>query len=262
MPSFYTQVDENTFDSTPDTAGPWSADTQHGGPPSALLTRQIELYQPREGHRLSRVAVDILKPVPVGRIYTHVRSLQRGRRVELLEATASSETETVLIARAWRIEAVPTDVPERRTADEAAAGEPHVPSPHAANTPGFRGDGYLAAIDWSFERGRFDDYGPAKAWARPRIPLIAGEDMTGWQRVMTVADSGSGISMAFPPDEYPAINTDLIVVLDRTAEGEWIGMDSQTTIAPGGGATARTGISDLTGQIGHATQTLLVGRRT
>lgn len=261
MPAFYTQVDENTFDSSADTAGPWSPDTQHGGPPSALLTRQIERFNPREGHRLARVAVDILKPVPVGRLHTRVTSLQRGRRVELLEATAANETETVLIARAWRIETTPPDVPERRSDGDGPAGRTHEPTPQTAQTAGFRTDGYLAAIDWSFERGTFNEYGPAKVWARPRLPLVAGEEMSGWQRAMTLADSGSGISMVYSPTEHPAINTDVIVSLDRDPDGEWIGMDAETTVAARSGAMTRTELFDQHGSVGLATQSLLIGRR-
>ena len=266
VPSFYTQVDENIFDSSPHTAGPWSPEAQHGGPPSALMVRQIEQFEPRAGHRIARVGVDLLRPVPLGRLHTHVRRVHQGRRVELLEATVTTESvgsdmETVLIARAWRVESMSDGVPERGS---TAGDVPRDVPPGALldpQTTGFRPHGYLSAIDWSFERGSFADYGPAKAWARPRLSLVDDEAMTGWQRAMTVADSGSGISMAFSPEEYPAINTDLIVVLDRDPQGEWIGMDSVTTVAPGGGATARTDILDHTGQIGVATQTLLVGRR-
>src|SRR5699024_4409755 len=263
--SFYSQVDENTFDSSPHTAGPWSAEAQHGGPPSALMVRQIEQFEPRAGHRIARVGVDLLRPVPVGRLHTYVRRVHQGRRVELLEATISTEKETVLIARAWRVESMSDGVPERGSAAEpTAGGVPRDVPPGALLDPdasGFHPHGYLSAIDWSFERGSFTDYGPAKAWTRPRLPLVDDEAMTGWQRAMTVADSGSGISMAFSPDEYPAINTDLVVVLDRDPQGDWIGMDSLTTVAPGGGATARTDVLDHSGWIGLATQTLLVGRR-
>ena len=33
------------------TRGPWDRDSQHAGPPSALLARAIELCEPREGMR-------------------------------------------------------------------------------------------------------------------------------------------------------------------------------------------------------------------
>ena len=42
MEPFYAQLDENTFASSPWTAGPWGPDKQHAGPPSALLARAIE----------------------------------------------------------------------------------------------------------------------------------------------------------------------------------------------------------------------------
>src|SRR5699024_9434533 len=164
---------------------------------------QIERFEPREGHRISRVAIDILRPVPVGRLVTQVSRLQRGRRVELIEATASSGSEVVLIARAWRVEAVAPEVPQRtRSCDPSGQGavENHEPHPQVMDAGG---QGYLAAIDWSFERGSFEDYGPAKAWARPRVRLVDDEEISGWQRVITIVDSGSGISMAFPPTEHP-----------------------------------------------------------
>ncbi|RAU95503.1 acyl-CoA thioesterase domain-containing protein, partial [Mycolicibacter senuensis] len=63
--AFYTQTGPGQFDSSALTAGPWSPDSQHGGPPSALLAREMEHHQPREGHRLARVSIDILTPVPV-----------------------------------------------------------------------------------------------------------------------------------------------------------------------------------------------------
>lgn len=67
--------------------------------------------------------------------------------------------------------------------------------------------------------------------------------------------------MCFPLSEIPAINTDLVVALERDAQGEWIGMDSATSATPGAAATAYTDALDCTGPVGAATQTLLVGRR-
>ena len=37
--AFYLPLGDDRFESTLATAGPWSADAQHGGPPSALLVR-------------------------------------------------------------------------------------------------------------------------------------------------------------------------------------------------------------------------------
>lgn len=254
--AFYTEIDDGVFDSSPLTAGPWSPRNQHGGPPSALLARQLEHHSPRPGHRLARVSIDLLAPVPVGRLHIGVESLRTGRRVELLQATVEAQDRTVAIARAWRVIAAAHDFPAEAEGDNEA---PHAISPHDVPVPhGMHTDGYLSAIDWCFVSGSFAEFGPARAWARPRPALVAGEAMTPWQRVLAVVDSGSGISMSAPPDRYPAINCDVVAALHRDPVGEWIGLDSHTLVTPGQGALARTTVFDAAGDAGLATQTLVV----
>ena len=53
MASFYRQIDESTFESLPATAGPWSAQSQHAGPPAALLSRAMEQHEAMPGTRLA-----------------------------------------------------------------------------------------------------------------------------------------------------------------------------------------------------------------
>ena len=60
--SFFEPAGPGSFVATAATAGPWSADAQHGGPPSALAARELERHEPDENMRLARVAVDILPP--------------------------------------------------------------------------------------------------------------------------------------------------------------------------------------------------------
>ena len=40
-------MESGKFQATAARAGPWSADSQHGGPPSALAARALELHEPR-----------------------------------------------------------------------------------------------------------------------------------------------------------------------------------------------------------------------
>jgi len=254
--AFYTQTDDGVFASSALTTGPWSPDAQHGGPPSALLARELEGYEPRDGHRLARVSVDILRPVPVAPLHISVESLRTSRRVQLLQARARSGEHTVAIARAWRVVAAAADFPAEPADSPRGAEEP--PDRPPTFPDGLRRDGYLSVIDWSFESGDFAAPGPARAWARPSVALVAGEPMTPWQRVLTVADSGSGISICAPPSEFPAINCDLVVALHRDPVGPWIGLDSHTTVTPGAGALTHTTVFDRAGPAGLATQTLVV----
>jgi acyl-Coa thioesterase superfamily protein/acyl-CoA thioesterase superfamily protein len=257
MEPFYEQLDETTFASSPWTAGPWGPDKQHAGPPSALLARAIERFEPRDGHRLGRLSVDVLGAVPVAPLHIAVTLLRPGRRLELIEARAEADGRAVLVARAWRLACTPDDfpsVPERSPWDPS-----ELPDAVPIRLPGIHQDGYLSAVDFRFERGSFDEPGPAMAWGLPRVPLLAGETPTGWQRVLLLADSGSGISLALDPNRYPAINCDLSVTLHRDPVTEWVGLDAATTITAGSGALTTTTLLDREGAIGIATQTLLAG---
>jgi hypothetical protein len=254
---FYVQLDDTTFASSPSTAGPWSPDKQHAGPPAALLARAIERFEPREGHRLGRVSIDVLGAVPVAPLRIEVERLRPGRRLELFEAKAIADGRTVLVARAWRLASTPDEfpsVPERSPLDP-----PELPAAVPIRLSGLHRDGYLSAVDFRFERGSFDEPGPAMGWGRPRVPLLEGEELTGWQRALLLADSGSGISLALDPIQYTAINCDLTVILHRDPATEWVGLDAATTITPGFGAMTETTLLDREGPIGIATQTLLAG---
>lgn len=251
---FYTQVDESRFESNPQTAGPWSPDSQHAGPPSALLARAIERFQPREGIRLGRVGVDILSPVPVGPLQIDVTPLRMGRNVELLQAVLKAGGRDVLSARAWRLTTTPSDM---SAVGESAPLGP-IPEPRPIVMPGAHMHGYLSAIEWAFVSGGFEQPGPARVWMRSKPRLVDDEPMTGWQRALLFADSASGVSMSLDLRRYPAINCDFSVALHRDPVGEWIGLDAATAISPGAGAICTADIHDQSGVVGVSSQTLFV----
>jgi len=255
--SFFEAAGSGTFRATEATAGPWSADAQHGGPPSALAARELERHEPDENMRLARVAVDILRPVPVGLLTTRTQTLRPGKRVALLETVLESGGQPVLVARGWRIAKL-TDAP----VVTRAAAVPELPA--AAKVPRFPGGnvaGYLSHIEWRFETGNFDEPGPCKTWARPRIPLLPGEEISPMSRTLLLADSGSGVSMTLDPRIYIFINVDLTVILHRDPAGEWLLLDAATTMGGTGTGLAETRLSDFAGEVGVGAQTLLVSPR-
>lgn len=250
--SFYTERPDGSFDASPATAGPWSPDLQHAGPPAALAARTLE----REpGPRIARVTVDILRPVPVAPLRLDTRVLRPGKRVALVEASVLVEDDEVMRVAAWRIASAPADVP--------AAGPVLVPPPLPGPQPPPSGglhhlDGYMSAVEWRFATGSFDQPGPAAAWARPRLPLVAGEEPSPLQRILLLADSGNGVGTAVDRRRWLSINTDLAVSLHRDPVGEWLCLQSDTTITPGAAAATETLLFDASGVVGRATQTLLV----
>jgi hypothetical protein len=252
--AFFEPDGPGSYRAMPATAGPWNAKAQHGGPPSALAARDMELHEPDERMRLARVAVDILRPVPVDTLTVRTRTIRPGRRVALLETVLESRGQEVLHARGWRIgrtEGLPAI--SRQTA------VPEIPgSGPAPNFPGGHTDGYLAAIDWRFVSGGFDQHGPGQAWGRPRIALLAGEEMTPMARTLLLADSGSGVGMTVDPLQFQFLNVDLTVVLQRDPVDEWLLLDALTTMSGQGTGMTETLLSDRDGVIGTGLQTQLV----
>jgi hypothetical protein len=261
--AFYLPTDDpSVFVATPHTLSLWAPDQEHGGPPSALLTRAMELVPSsvRGPSQLVRITVEILGPVPTGEVRVSAAVTRPGRSVELLEAELVAGGRVALRARAWRIRTEKIVLPVGY--DPRLTVPPPLPGPEAAMAadPSW-GDAYLSVVEFRFVRGHFDQPGPAAAWIRPGVELVAGEALTPMQRLMAVADSGNGMSSELPFDKWWYINTELTVHLHRAPVGEWIYMDANTTLDPSGVGLATTVLADLSGQVARGAQGLMVGPR-
>ncbi|MFI1508866.1 thioesterase family protein [Streptomyces sp. NPDC020597] len=257
--AFYHDLGHGRFESTAATAGPWSPKWQHGGPPSALLGRAMEAHAPRAGFHIARVTVELPRPVPVAELQVSVRTVHAGRRVELLEGEISSGDGPVMLARAWRMAAGPLDTPALRVGRPA----PPLPGPQAPHTMARAHlDGYIAAMEWRFEAGAgFDVLGPGAAWARQRIPLVAGAPDTALTRALTLADSSWAVAFELDHHHRLVVNTDVTLALHRPPVGAWLCMRSATAASPGGSGLAVGQMHDETGECGQVMQTLLVNER-
>ena len=254
MPDAFFELDGELLVPTELTRGPWDPGAQHAGPPSALVAREIERCEPREGMRVGRITLEILRPVPLAPLSVSAEVVRPGRSVELLEASLSGPDGELIRARAWRIQ-----VGELRL--DGAERPP--PGPGAGEEREFflTGEqlGYHTAMEYRFVRGAFLEPGPATVWMRARVPLVAGEETTPLQRVFIVADTGNGVSAELDYQRTIFINTDLTVHLLREPVGEWVCLEAVTHV-DGLGLTD-TALFDERGRIGRAAQTLLVRPR-
>jgi hypothetical protein len=256
--AFYLPHDAGRFTATALTAGPWDGELQHGGPPSALLARAVEATPADRPSTVVRMSVDLLGPVPLGPVEVSSRVLRPGRSVELVEAELSAAGRVAARALAWRIREAPLDLP-------GAATEIREPPPFSETdsdgVPGWTG-GFISSLQTRFVDGGWNVPGPATMWARMRVPLVDGEQPSGLQRLMVLADCGNGISSALPISNWMFINPDLSVHLTRVPEGDWLCLQAQTHIdAPRGFGLASSRLYDRTGQIATGAQSLLVSAR-
>ncbi len=254
--SFYLPLGDGRWRATVHTTGPWDARAQHGGPPSALLGRAIQRCQPRDDMIIARFTCEILGVVPVGELSVQARLTRPGRSVEFLEAVASAGGRDVARASAWRVLRTSSE-----TALPGAVLPPGLPDRAVGSPPDGWVDGYLSAVEWRPVRGHFTEPGPATVWARLRYPLVPDEEPGPLERVLAVADSGNGLSGQLDITKWLFINPELTVHVHREAAGEWICLAAQTAISSGGTGLATSMLSDQSGPLGVAAQSLLISRR-
>lgn len=256
MPDAFFEPDGDGYRATALTRGPWEENAQHAGPPAALVAETLAAVDGGDEKRIARVSYDVLRPVPIGHVEITTEVLRPGRRVDLVAARLSVDGSLCLTARAWRHRTGPVDVPAIARSEPAPEGPDSGRDGPFFDTPW--DVGYHTAIEWRLIEGGFVEPGPCTVWFRPRVPLVAGRDLSPIGRVLIFADSGNGASAVLDPREALFINTELTVHLHRAPEGEWVGMRARTTIAEDGVGVAATTLYDLGGAIGHGAQALYV----
>ncbi|GGM31584.1 thioesterase family protein [Dactylosporangium sucinum] len=249
--AFYEQVAADRFESTEYTRGPWDAASQHAGPPAALLGRAVEAAAP-PGLRVVRMTYEIARPVPVAPLTVTTSVVRSGRSVTVLSAAVEPFMRcTALLMRTSPDVAPAVGVPGPSL--DGAAAQPFFDVPYDI--------GYHRAMEVRFSAGSFVDRGPATAWFRMRVPLVAGEEPSALARVLVAADSGNGISHVVDFARYLFVNADLTVHLLRHPIGEWVCLQSVSSIDPSGIGLADTALFDPSGQIGRSAQSLFVAPR-
>jgi hypothetical protein len=257
--SFYRRIADDRFEATPYTRGPWDARSQHAGPPAALLGRAVERQAGRDDLRVARLAFDIVRPVPVGRLAVSTRLVRSGRSIAIVEAELIPEGGPT----AMRVTGLLI-----RTESEAAPAVAYGSGPEFPDSGGEEAFfpvpydiGYHTAMEYRFASGSFVGLGPATCWMRMRVPLVDGEEPSPLTRVLVAADSGNGISSVLDWRRYVFINPDLTVHLHRYPGGEWVCLNARTSIDPDGIGLTETALSDRTGPLGRAAQSLFVAPR-
>ena len=252
--SFYLSTADGSFASQPSTSSAWSPNHQHGGPPSALLARAIEALPEAGGRVIGRFTVELLGPVPVAPVSVTTEVVRSGRSVGMVEAVLTADR-PVARATAWLFPGVTSGA----AVDPPAPG--HGPSDgEAVPFPESWNSGYLHATEWRWVEGHVHQ-GRATAWVRPIVALVDDEAWSPVGRLLTVADSASGVSSALDPGEWQFLNTELTVHVLRPPVGEWVCLDAETTLASGSVGLATSSVYDERGLVARTAQALLIAKR-
>jgi len=222
----------NAFVGTGATKGNWHDNGQTGGAVLALLGHVLEDVPTLAPMSLTRLTVDIVRPVPVGkRLRVAPNVVREGKKIQVVELTLSTDDTVCTRARALRI----------RDADLTSFGVPLPAStsgadPAAALPPPEE----LAGVE---DRPDVSDFlrigaelrrtldpidGFHGSWIRLRIPVVAGEPVRATSRATFPMDCVNLIGVAGVVSGISMINADVSGHVFRTPIGEWVAMTGHT----------------------------------
>ena len=254
--AFYERTGDDTYVATDATSSPWDARMQHGGPPTALIAHAIASAHPRDDVRIARVASEFLGAIPIGTMRVRTRVARAGKRIEMIEASIEIGGRDAVTARVWRI----ATQPEGSIPPGVTPPEPVPPVPDDRPVPRWLNFGYANAVEWRFVHGGYAP-GPAAAWGRLRVPLVAGAETSPLERALVLADSANGISAELLMGPYLFVPPSLSIAVERYPAGDWVLLDARTTLMSDGIGATTLRLADERGWLAYGTQALYIEKR-
>ena len=244
--------------------GPWDPNSQHGGAPAALMVDRLSKLQP--GGRLTRVTIELMRPVPLTPLTLTTSVEKSGRMVQrtfaglYADGIAVARAEGLHLAATIKDGTAPDETLMRRGPFEVMPGLNEARDqrrPTHVKQTSFS----THAVDIRFVAGRFSEPGPAAAWFRLKVPVVDDEPIHPWSRVAAAADFCNGIGSVFDWSKFVFANADLVLGLSRDVDGEWVGIHAATHASADGVAIAEGQVFDEHGCVGIALQSLLIRPR-
>ena len=175
--SYYELIDEadalgEKFCATDLVRSTWTAAIQHAAPVSALLVRALERCAARDDTRLSRVAIDLLGPVPAdGDMWVRSKVERPGKQIELISAETlalgpDGQPRPTARATGWRLQQLDTT-----ELVHAAAPLPAPLSEARSRDLAKNFDrNYVHSLDWRWLTKPLNE-GPGESWIKPTTTL-------------------------------------------------------------------------------------------
>jgi acyl-coenzyme A thioesterase PaaI-like protein len=248
------RVDGAHVVTSPDAAGPWDPNMQHGGAQASLVVWAAERIPAAVPMQVARVTIDLMRPVPVAPLTLETEVLREGRKIQLcavrLFANGTFTVGATVLKIKKQAQPLPNDViepPLDVPAPEQSRVEPQ-------NSPFGLGMTIRAA------RGRFGGLGPGAIWYRADRPLIEGFPISQAMRAVAASDFCNA-SSALDYRKWTFLNADLTVSMAREPVGEWILLDAVSWIGPDGAGLAMARLADMRGYFGRCAQSLVIEQR-
>ncbi|MEL6830964.1 MAG: thioesterase family protein [Pseudomonadota bacterium] len=242
------------MEATPHGAGPWDPTMLHGGAPTALIVRLLEDQPSDVPMQLTRLTVDLKRPVPVGTLDIDLKVTREGRNIQTFDVTLTSNGKEVTRASALKIRSKAFDLPEDATLPSNAFILPE------AKETGLRAVGFNSTVDMR-DGGAHPTNGTQSVWFRIERPFFEDRETTPLMRAAATGDYCNGTGSPLDFEQWTFLNADLTVHFSRPPVGEWMMLAAKSWIGPDGRGLAFGELADHQGFFGRATQSLVIAKR-
>jgi hypothetical protein len=236
--------------------GPWKAGALHGRVVIGILGAEIERQHGDPEFMPARLTVDLYRAPGLVPMEVVTRRVRDGHRIRVVDAELLSEGQSAGRASCMLL---------RRSANAPgeiwSAPEWDAPHPDTMEDPGATAGTMYGMWGLKPISGQIGAFGQRRAWLREVRPLVTGEALTPFGRVVAGADYAS--PMANAGDQgLGYINSDLTLYLNRLPVGEWVGYESVAHGASDGVAVGSCDVYDERGRIGWASVCALAQAKT
>jgi hypothetical protein len=257
------RIDGTRVQTSPHAAGPWDQSMQHGSAPTSLVAWAAERIPTAVPMQVSRLTIDLLRPVPVAELEIDAQVVREGKKIQLCAISLKAGGVEVARASVLKVRKAVLPLP-----DHVRDKPVDVPLPEAigeaetfSGPPRGNGFSFVSGLSMKGARGAWRKPGPAAAWYRADRPIVEGEAISPLMRACIAADFCNGASTPLTWEDWTFINGDLTVSLARYPVGDWVLLDAETYQGDAGGAVAFAGLADSHGYFGRAVQSLVIEKR-
>ncbi len=247
--------DGDAFAPTEWARGPWGK-TISGNYVGGLLGHVVERDAGDADLQPARFTVDLCRPAGLAEpVLVESTVVREGRRLKLVDAVMTQAGTVVARASTLFLRRGEQPPGPRFT---TTVPMPAVPRPDPIPDD-------IATLVWSYGKdgdtpslglGAWTYDGPKYIWALELAPIVAGTELTPFERAALAGDMASSLTH-FGEDGLPFINADYTLTLSRLPDGPYLGLAALTHDSDAGVATGTAIVVDETGPLGTATATAL-----
>jgi len=232
--------------------GPWDPAFLHGGAAAALLVHGVEAERKDPAMVISKIAIDLMRPVPAAPLALSAQVVRDGKRVRYVDVTLRSMDQ--LIARAAAVMLRPSALYAGQEAAPAQAvikGWETLPLRPWMDRPDER-KLFHTGLEIRLLREPYTGE-PSLVWARVPYDFLPGRPLTPTVHAAALSDLTNGIGMMSVPGALrPFINPEITLYLVREPVGGWFCLEGVGRAEHAGLATSNVNFHDAGGLVGHA----------